>query len=387
MKSKSLAFSESYICSNKLQYSPRKNFMGLESGPYLNDGPSFCQIEKSKKKLQWKWALGSDTPICPPSKVHLLYQKEKLDCYLDDENFACLSTENDSTSGFSFEKYDFVSNHLKELDEFHGQKEMMPGRETRSLFLDWDFDVRGNKISSITSPPMEFGMDSTLPIALADGYWQSGNNRFDANELFPSSLLSYTSVSQSYSDSYYNHDCRLHSLEERKYLDTEQHHFPLTLPHCPNLTKDCNYDMCKDANILCSPQGHDWSMNMIFNARQHPGLEALLFSPGFDFGLRQHLLLTDYPREHQVASQPLQFPQKEDIRSHFVENEFTNWLNSNHKETLGHFPGDLLSIQDWSSLSLLMSLNQEKAFPLLLDKPSWASEAESDIDDCEGKHS
>lgn len=393
MKSKLLTFSESYIHSNKLQYSPIQNFRRLENGPYLNDGSSFCQIDNSKEKLLWKWDLGSPPPTCPPRKFHLQYQKQKLDCDLDGESSACLWTENDSTSDFSFEKYGLaVSSHLKELDEFHGQKELMLGSETHSLLLDWDFDnMKGDEILSIASPNMDLDMNSTLPISLADDYWQSGDNRFDASGLFPSSLLSYTSLTHSYSDSYHNYDHGQHSLEERKCLVAKLHHFPLTLSYCPNLTEYCTYDYtCKDGSIVCSPQGHHWSMSMFFNEKQHPGLEALLLSSGLDFDLRQkHFLLTDYPGEHHSSAyQALQFPQKEGICSHFVEDEFTSWLdNSNHKETLGCFSGDILNIGDWSSINLLMSLNKERACPLLLDKSSWAvSEAETDIDDCEGKH-
>ncbi|RVW53701.1 hypothetical protein CK203_068955 [Vitis vinifera] len=359
----------------------------------LSPKTSENKIDNSKEKLLWKWDLGSPPPTCPPCKFHLQYQKQKLDCDLDGESSACLWTENDSTSDFSFEKYGLaVSSHLKELDEFHGQKELMLGSETHSLLLDWDFDnMKGDEILSIASPNMDLDMNSTLPISLADDYWQSGDNRFDASGLFPSSLLSYTSLTHSYSDSYHNYDHGQHSLEERKCLVAKLHHFPLTLSYCPNLTEYCTYDYtCKDGSIVCSPQDHHWSMSMFFNEKQHPGLEALLLSSGFDFDLRQnHFLLTDYPGEHHSSAyQALQFPQKEGICSHFVEDEFTSWLdNSNHKETLGCFSGDILNIGDWSSINLLMSLNKERACPLLLDKSSWVvSEAETDIDDCEGKH-
>ena len=392
-KSKSLAFSGSYICSNKLLNSSVQNFEGLESGPHLNFGSSFCQNDKSKEKPLWKWNLGSDPPACPSSKFPLQCQKEKpdYDYDLDGERSACLWTENDSTSGFSFKNYELVvSSHLEEVDEFCDQNEQMLRREPHSLLLDWDFGNMKDD-TSITSPNMELNMDSRLPISLVDDYWHSGDNSFDASGLFPSSLLSYTSLAHSYSDSYHNYDHGQHCLEERKCLIAKLHHFPLTLSHCPNLTEDCTYDnSCKDGSIVCSPQDHHCSMSMSFNEKLHLGLEALLLSSGFDSDFRQkHLLLAEYPGEHHSSAyQALQFPRRERICSHLVEDEFTSWLeNSNKKETLVHFPGDILNIRDWSSINLLMSLNKENACPLLLDKSSWAaSEAEIDIDDCEGKH-
>ncbi|KAK9281449.1 hypothetical protein L1049_004351 [Liquidambar formosana] len=277
-----------------------------------------------------------------------------------------------------------------ELDEFHYSNESFLGRQPQTPLLGWNSDkMKDEEGLSITSHNTELSLYPTLPTSWHEDQCQSLDNSFDASASCLSSFLSnyhpnFTSSLLFHSASYCDLDSERHVREDRKYLDAASNNLPSTLSRTSNylnLAEDCNYDTtCRSSSIVPS-QNHHWFMNKVFSERCYPCLETGFVSE-LDLGQKCSSIIDFFCENQSSTYKDHQYPQKDGISPYFLpKDKFGNWEEMPYQYT----KDIILNIHDCSSISFQVSLDEEKAFPLLLDKSS-CDEGETNPDDRDVKY-
>ncbi|XP_048233133.1 uncharacterized protein LOC8262787 isoform X2 [Ricinus communis] len=383
IKSRSLPPLKSEMRYKKSHWTPTSNYVELEHGQTLDVDFSSCFLELPEEK---------ELPN-PNSQSHHSHRT-----YLDTTN---MELNYDSAFHFHNKKHgSLTSRHLKELAEFHYPIEPLLGGKPCTLLLGWDFDDMTDKSNlSIHCQNAELSLLPILSSSHGEVQKQNLDSGFIASGLGTPSLFPYHPsnlplLQCSPSVSNRSHTLGERSLEVKDDVLSVLNDFSLSLPLTENHLNLSGYSYCNTAcqggSILFSPQSNLWVMRRLLNDEHHcPGTENC-FSTGKDFYLEPECIpVSDFWRNHYSHTcHALEFPQNEGMSSYFL-----TWDNNekyldglSRRENINHFSEDKVNVHDLSSIYFQMSVDKEKACPLLLGKSQWYdSKAEMYFDDNEVK--
>ena len=359
-KSQFVASSESDNYCKRLQWTPR-HFTELECGPYLGHAISYHPWNISRGRI-----LFLDAPLRHDNKAH--DHNNVWDSGLQ-EGIQDLCAESDSSFVFPFRRLRSVE-LLEELDEFCQPNRYLVGNQSNMPMLDWNNDKeKAERNLSITSQDIQ---PITYPMSLAarvcddkfyaDGLFSSPNvlNNEEPECSRPVSLLS----------SYDNHEYGIHFLEGKEdILPDSNHILPLTLSRRTN-NFISDEDFYNDSGF---PHQDHWCMSKLLSQwHPYPQTEALLSSRlVLDLGWKPYPKSGFSEENYSSSYHALEYPRNKSISSHSNEHDYESSLDdSSHKLTLAHFSEeseDNVGVHDWSSFCYHVSLDSNKAFPLILD--------------------
>ncbi|XP_041009170.1 uncharacterized protein LOC121253247 isoform X2 [Juglans microcarpa x Juglans regia] len=371
-KSQFLASLESDAELKKLNHIPARNYMELDNGSHLDDGPnSSCWLNRSQEAV-----LSNYHPSTSDSKIARLKYEIREPGYKFGERAPVLCSDSDLAYGFTSQRYESLaySGH-KKLGELHDPTKYVIEREPPTLLLGWDFDYDHDERNlSVICQSTEMNVHSPSSSSWGNGPQHILDDRFCLNELTKSSFLSIYSpnilLPWSQSASCSDHDFRRRVVECQENRYTDFNHFPLPLSITPdylNLDEDCENDTkCKDGSILLAPQDLCHIMSKVLDEKNHhPGIEGFLLSSELDIDVEWNCRSStgSSRKHHSPFNYALQSPQGEGTSSHFLLNDMneSHLDASSHRGTLSHFSEDIVNIGDWSSFYFHILRDKDKA--------------------------
>ncbi|KAG6719216.1 hypothetical protein I3842_04G191100 [Carya illinoinensis] len=382
-KSQFLASLESDVELKKLNHIPARNYMELDNGSHLDDGPnSSCWLNRSEEAV-----LSNYHPPTSDSKIARLKYEIREPGYKFGERAPVLCSDRDLAYGFTSQGYESqlaYSGH-KKLGELHDPTKYVIEREPSALLLGWDFDCDHDERNlSVICRSTEMSVHSPSSSSWGNDPQHILDDGFGLSELTKSSFLSIYSpnilLPWSQSASYSDHDFRRCVVEGQENIYTDFNCFPLPLPITAdylNLDEDCENDTkCKDSSIFFAPQSLRHIMSKVLGEKyHHPGIEGFLLSSELDFDVEWncHSSTGSSKKHHSPFNYALQSPQGEGTSSHFLLNDMneSHLDASSHRGTLSDFSEDIVNIEDWSSFYFHILRDKDKASPEPLNESSW----------------